>query len=199
MIAVLLANTSRNEPLTATKPPNTGPATCAPRMEMNWLGSAPLFSSVVDHSVSSGLVIAIVITTAAIARVATIRRGSRIAGASWATLFRPEKARKAAAYPITNPLSGRVGPEVRRLKLWTMPDGPRLMATAITTSSCAAAAMLAKKAVVRALSLMPYALRRPSTKSAATVTARVTEGGARPGATTARYRTPDRALRAAVR
>jgi hypothetical protein len=64
---------------------------------MNWFGSAFGLSRVVDHSVSSGLVIAMVMTTAPIARYATWRRGSRIDGASCAMLSRPEKARNAAA------------------------------------------------------------------------------------------------------
>src|ERR1700716_199689 len=97
MIAVLLAKMRSNDPLIATVAPSSGPATWAPRSEMNWLVSEPAGSRVVDQRVSSGLVSAIVAMTPAIVRYATWFRGCRMAGAIWAIDSRPEKARKAAA------------------------------------------------------------------------------------------------------
>jgi hypothetical protein len=55
---------------------------------------------VVDHRVNKGLVSVIVRMTMAIVRYAVVLRGVRIAGAIWATLSRPEKARNAAPKPV---------------------------------------------------------------------------------------------------
>src|SRR2546427_13053172 len=98
---------------------------------MNWFGSGlvPL-RRVVDHKVRRGLVIAIVITTPAMALLATLRRGSRIAGASWAMLSNPEKARNAAAYPVISSAGVRGGPERIAPKRWMIPGGARSRAVA---------------------------------------------------------------------
>jgi hypothetical protein len=98
MIAVLLAKTSKSAAEAAASSWSSGPAAYPPSSEMNWLGSLPLTSiSVVDQSVSSGLVIATVITTSSIARGAVRRLGRRIAGASCEMLYSPENARNAPA------------------------------------------------------------------------------------------------------
>src|SRR4030088_1719347 len=101
---------------------------------MNWLGSAFEARRVLDQSVSSGLVLAIVSTTADMARKATLLRGSRIAGASCATLSRPQKAREAEANPVSSRIGVSGGPCVIALKLCSTPAGPRKIAVAITTA-----------------------------------------------------------------
>jgi len=65
---------------------------------------------------------------------------------------------------------GIFGPLAIAWKLWTMPVGPRLKATAPTTSSWVAAAAIAKRKLTAALSLMPTQFRNPSRTSAAMVT-----------------------------
>ena len=131
-------------------------------------------SSVVDHSVSSGLVTAIVATTAPMACEAIVRRTSRIAGASCAIVSSPEKARNAAAYPVMRTSGVSAGPCVSAVKLWMMPAGPSQAATASTTRSWPAPATTATAADTRALSRTPSRLSRPRSRSASTVTGTAT-------------------------
>jgi hypothetical protein len=88
---------------------------------MNWVSSGLPVSRVVDQSVSRGLVIAIVTTTATIARDAMRGRGSRIAGASWVIVSSPEKARKASPKPTMTTSGVRVRPWATSSKLRAMP------------------------------------------------------------------------------